>query len=170
MSRSDPTQRIGKWFSWFAWIALLFILYWWFGGILDGQQNPNQQVESYRDGERAVVTLQQNRSGHYVANGEINGRGVTFMLDTGATQVAIPASLGQELNLQRGAPVMVMTANGRARAYTTSIDQLRLGEIELQNVSATLVPGYEGSQILLGMSALKTLEFTQRNHELTITQ
>lgn len=170
MSRSDPTQRLGKWFAWFAWIALLAILYFWFGDLLDKQQNPNQNVETYRSGQRAVVELQQNRSGHYVANGQINGRGVTFMLDTGATQVAIPQALGEKLGLQAGMAVTVLTANGPAQAYTTQIDELRLGEIRLQNVAATLVPGYKSEQILLGMSALKALEFTQRNQQLTITQ
>jgi aspartyl protease family protein len=170
MSRSDPTQRLGKWFAWFAWIALLAILYFWFGDLLDKQQNPNQNVQSYRSGERAVVELQQNRAGHYVANGEINGRPVTFLLDTGATQVAIPAALGDQLGLQRGSAVTIMTANGTARAYTTQVDELALGEIRLQNVRATLVPGYQSEQILLGMSALKALEFTQRDQQLTITQ
>lgn len=170
MSRSDPTQRLGKWFAWFAWIALLAVLYFWFGDLLDQQQNPNQDVQTYRSGERAVVELQQNRSGHYVANGQINGHPVTFLLDTGATQVAIPQALADRIGLQRGMPVSVRTANGVARAYTTQIDELRLGEIRLSNVSASIVPGYQSEQILLGMSALKALEFTQRNQQLTITQ
>lgn len=170
MTSSDPTARIGKWFSWFAWIALLAILYFWFGGLLDRQENPNMQVTSYAEGGRAVVELQQNRAGMYVANGQINGHQVTFMLDTGATQVAIPQAIAERLNLRRGTAVMVRTANGTARAYTTTISELRLGDIQLQNVSGTIVPGYQSEQILLGMSALSTLEFNQQNRVLTIYQ
>lgn len=170
MTSQDSSVKIGKWFSWFAWIALLFILYFWFGGILDRQQNPNMSVTSYMEGNRAVVELQQNRAGMYVANGQINGQRVTFMLDTGATQVAIPQSIANELNLRRGTPMMVRTANGTARAYATTIDDLRLGDIQLSNVAGTIVPGYESDQILLGMSALSTLEFSQQNRVLTIYQ
>lgn len=170
MTSQDPTVKIGKWFSWFAWIALLLILYYWFGGILDRQQNPNMSVNSYMDGSRAVVELQQNRSGMYVANGQINGQRVTFMLDTGASQVAIPQDIANQLNLQRGTPMMVRTANGTARAYATTIDELRLGDIRLSNVAGTIVLGYESEQILLGMSALSTLEFSQQNRVLTISQ
>jgi aspartyl protease family protein len=170
MSRSDPSARIGKWFGWIAWITLLLVLYWWFGGLLERQENPNQQVQSYQDGDRAVVELQQNRAGHYVANGHINGQSVTFMLDTGATSVAIPARIADDLNLQRGRVVRVRTANGLAQAYITQLDELQLGDIRLHNVAATIVPGYESDQILLGMSALKALEFTQRDRVLTIYQ
>lgn len=170
MTSSDSAARIGKWFSWFAWIALLAILYFLFGGLLDRQENPNMQVTSYAEGNRAVVELKQNRAGMYVANGQINGHQVTFMLDTGATQVAIPQAIAEQLNLPRGTPVMVRTANGTARAYTTMINELRLGDIQLQNVSGTIVPGYQSEQILLGMSALSTLEFNQQNRVLTIYQ
>ena len=170
MTRQDPTATLGKWFAWFAWIALLGVLYFWFAGILERQQNPNMQVHSYREGNRAVVELQQNRSGMYVANGQINGQNVTFMLDTGATQVAIPQHIAEQLSLPRGTPVMVRTANGTARAYTTQIDELHLGDIYLTQVPGTIVPGYESEQILLGMSALSTLEFNQQNRVLTLYQ
>lgn len=170
MSSTDNSTRIGKGFAFAAWIALLFLLYLWFGDLLKSQQNPNRDVTSYQQQGRAVVELQQNRAGHYVANGLINGRQVTFLLDTGATQVAVPQSLAEALNLQRGQQVLVRTANGTARAYNTEIDQLQLGDITLRSVGATIVPGYDSEQILLGMSALKTLEFNQQNRVLTIYQ
>lgn len=170
MTSSDSSQRIGKYFTWFAWVALLLILYLWFGDLLERQQNPNQQVSTYSENGRAVVELTQNRAGMYVANGSINGQQVTFMLDTGATQVAIPQAIADELNLRRGTQILVRTANGTAPAYTTTINELRLGDIHLQNVAGTIVPGYDSTQILLGMSALSTLEFSQQNRVLTIYQ
>lgn len=170
MSRSDPPQLIGKWFAGLAWVTLLVLLYLWFGHLLQGQENPNRDVVSYQNNGRAVVELQQNRAGHYVANGSINGQPVTYLLDTGATQVAIPDALARELGLRRGTPIRVNTANGIVRAYMTTIDDLTLGEIRLSNVAGTIVPGYHSEQILLGMSALKTLEFSQRDRVLTIYQ
>ena len=54
---------------------------------------------------KAQVTLQQNRQGHYVTNGAINGTQVTFLLDTGATQVSIPGHIAETLSLQAGANI-----------------------------------------------------------------
>lgn len=165
---ADSTQRTGKTFAWIFWIGLLAMLYWLFEDKLAEQMNPNQQVESLREGNDVVVQLQQNRQGHYVANGEINGNTVVFLLDTGATQVAIPQAVADQLQLPRGAAQRVNTANGVATAYRTQLDELRLGDIILRDVSASIVPGMLGEHILLGMSALKQVEFTQRGQTLTI--
>lgn len=169
-SSNDSTRQFGRWFSWFAWIAALFVLYWWFNNFLQDKENPNQQVVSYQENGEAVVTLQQNSRGHYLANGLINGRDVTFLLDTGATQVAIPGRLAQELGLTQGTRIQVRTASGIADAFQTEVSELQLGEIRLYNVSATIVPDYDSQHILLGMSALRSLEFSQRNQVLTIRQ
>lgn len=169
-TEQDPSKVFGRWFNWFSWIALLFILYWFFSGHIGRQENPNQQVSSWHDGNVAVVELSQNRAGHYLANGHINGRDVVFMLDTGATQVAIPGRMAAQLGVERGPAVQVRTASGIATAYRTEIAELQLGAIRLYNVAATIVPDYDSHHILLGMSALRSLEFTQRDGVLTIRQ
>lgn len=166
----DSSKTIGRFFVWFAWLGALGMLYYFFDGALSKQQNPNQQVESYRQGNQAVVVLKQNQAGHYVANGSINQRPVTFLLDTGATQVAIPGHLANQLGLRQGQQIQVRTANGIAVAYQTELAQLQLGEILLRNVAATIVPDYHSNHILLGMSALRALEFSQRDRQLTIRQ
>lgn len=166
----DSSKTIGRFFVWFAWLGALAFLYYFFDGALSKQQNPNQHVESYRQGSQAVVVLQQNRAGHYVANGSINQRPVTFLLDTGATQVAIPGRLASQLGLSQGQQIQVRTANGVAIAYQTELAQLQLGDILLNNVAATIVPDYHSNHILLGMSALRALEFSQRDRQLTIRQ
>ncbi len=73
------------------------------------------------------VRLLSNGQGHFVLDGAINGQVVHFMLDTGATDVAIPESLAKDLNLQRGSPVMLSTANGRTEGYRTRLDTLQVG-------------------------------------------
>ncbi|MCC5855776.1 MAG: TIGR02281 family clan AA aspartic protease [Idiomarina sp.] len=166
----DEERRIGGWFYIFAWAAALFVLYFFFNSYLEGRDNPNRQLDTYRDGGQAVVVLEQNRGGHYIAKGFINQQQVNFLLDTGATQVAIPGDMSERLGLSRGNRVQVRTANGIATAYQTQIDELRLGEIVLYNVSGTIVPDYDSEHVLLGMSALRTLEFTQRDRRLTIRQ
>jgi len=132
--------------------------------------NPNRQPVSVVQGNHIEVLLEGNVQGHFVADGKINGRPVTFLLDTGATDVAIPAELADELGLSRGAPVSLLTANGQATGYRTRLDTLNLGDIVLRDVRAIVTPGFDGDQILLGMSALKQLEFTQRAGTLVLRQ
>lgn len=154
-----------------AWLVVLGLLGAFFGGWMEKLDNPNQKVVSAlrTDGVREVV-LQQNRAGHYVANGAINGHRVTFLLDTGATSVSVPASIAGPLGLKRGAPLRANTANGTVTTYATRLDEVQLGNISLENVRADINPHMQSTEVLLGMSFLRKLEFTQRGRELTIRQ
>lgn len=154
-----------------AWIVVLGLLSAFFGGWMEKLNNPNQKVQTELrdDGVREVV-LRQNRAGHYVANGAINGEPVTFLLDTGATSVSVPAAIAKRLGLRRGAPMRANTANGAITTYATRLDQVRLGGIELNNVRADINPRMRSDEVLLGMSFLRKLEFTQRDRQLTIRQ
>jgi len=152
-----------------AWIVLLGLLAWWFAGFEESQNNPNQNISSHLtvDGVQEIV-LQRNRYGHYVATGSINNVAVTFLLDTGASDVSIPNDLANKLGLKRGISQIYNTANGQITAYLTRLDRINLGGIELRNVRASINPAVQGDEILLGMSFLKELEFTQRGDTLTI--
>ncbi len=93
------------------------------------------------------------------------------MLDTGATDVAIPADLAKRLKLEEGFGVTLSTANGLSQGYRTKkIDRLQLGDIVLRDVRALVAPGLHGDQVLLGMSALNKLEFTQRGGTMLLRQ
>lgn len=152
----------GKWMFILAWICGLGLLTLIFSDVLESQRNPNQEPESMRIDGQTEVRLKQNRQGHYVTNGTINGQPVTFLIDTGATNVAIPVSMQNELGLTAGRSGLAQTANGVVRVAQTTIDSLTIGEIEITNVQAHLNPGLGDGQILLGMSVLRQLEFTQR--------
>lgn len=158
----------GRPFVFIAWGLALAMLVWLFQDKLEQQFNPNQNIETQQVGNRLVVELEQNRMGHYVTEGKINGQPVTFLLDTGATVVAVPAGLARRLGLPKGRQGMSQTANGRTITYRTVIDRLQLGGIQLNNVLASITPGMEGDVILLGMSALKQFELTQKGTTLTI--
>ena len=114
------------------------------------------------------VVLQQNRQGHYVASGTVNNVPVLFLLDTGATDVAIPESIALAAGLRRGNTSRASTANGAVTVYSTRIDELTLGNIVLEDVSASITTSMPGNTILLGMSALRQVEFSQRGGELTL--
>ena len=153
-----------------AWGAGILLATRFFADWEQSRYNPNQQPVSVVQGDHIEVLLEGNVQGHFVADGQINGKPVTFLLDTGATDVAIPSALAENLGLSRGAPVALLTANGQTTGYRTVLDSLSLGDIVLHDVRAIVAPGFDSEQILLGMSALKQLEFTQRAGTLVLRQ
>src|SRR6056297_204238 len=154
-----------------AWLVVLALLTYYFSGVIERRHNPNTSVASEigEDGVREVV-LERNRQGHYVTSGEINGRPVVFLLDTGATGIAIPAGVAQDLGIPRGRPFTTRTANGNTTSYATRLGSVSIGDIELNNVEAGITPGLQMREILLGMSFLRHIEFTQRDSTLTLRQ
>lgn len=162
-------KYIGKGMIIAAWVLVLGLLLMFFNQMLSIQRNPNQKISSHLSSDNIrIVVLKRNRSGHYVATGLINNYPVELMLDTGATHVSVPAKLAKKLNLKKGAPVKTITANGTITTYTTILDKVQLGDIVLHKVRASLNP--YSNDVLLGMSFLKKLEFTQRGNTLTIKQ
>ena len=169
MTEDDPTNKMAKIFVWLAWIVALFLLMFFFQGSLDKQFNPNSQPEMrLTEQGKAEVVLAQNRQGHYVARGTINDMSVTFLLDTGATQVSIPAHIADKLNLSGQGNYQVQTANGSVTVYKTTLDQLSIGNILLYNVAAHINPAMKTDEILLGMSALKQVDFHQTGKQLIL--
>ena len=170
MSSQAPGKRAGRVLMFVAWGAGLFLATRFFGQWEARQENPNAVVTSEQHEGYIEVKLLGNGQGHFVATGQINGKPVQFMLDTGATDVAVPAELADRLGLERGMPVGVSTANGRTQGFRTELGRLQLGDIVLRDVRAIVVPGLGDEQVLLGMSALKQLEFTQRSGTLLLRQ
>ena len=151
------------------WVTALGLLTLYFSGLLDNRHNPNQQVQSSRSGAgRVQVVLERNAYGHYVANGKINGQTVEFLVDTGATYLGIPAAVARRLGLKRGVASSSQTAAGVVRTYLVKLDSVRLGDIELRNVTASIIPDMPGEGVLLGMSFLKDLEIVQSGNTMTL--
>lgn len=150
-----------------AWLSFFSILFFSFERYLSLRDNPNRHLSSVVL-ESGTVQLRRNRSGHYVAPGTINGHPVSFLIDTGATQVSIPAELAEQLQLRPGARSRALTANGPVEVRQTRVAQLNLGPFEFRNVSAHLNPGMNGDQVLLGMSVLGHLDFAQTGNQLTL--
>ncbi|MBL1293220.1 MAG: TIGR02281 family clan AA aspartic protease [Thiotrichales bacterium] len=153
------------------WVVILLGLAYFFGGVLDTQRNPNQQVSGRVSTEGLPeVILDRNRYGHYVASGKINGHDVVFLLDTGATDVSIPELVAQRIGLRRGAGHNALTANGMIEVYATELEQVELGSIRLNAIRASINPHMDGEEILLGMSFLRQLDFSQSGKQLTLKQ
>ena len=163
-------RSIGKWMIVGAWLGLLFVLTLLADAYLERVNNPNGDPATSTTGSMKEGVLQRNRSGHYVASGLINGKVVTFLLDTGATDVAVSDELATALGLRRGAYVTSQTANGVVTARQTMLSEVSIGDIRLHDVRATILSGMDDDEVLLGMSFLKQLELVQRGKQLLLRQ
>ena len=115
--------------------------------------------------EKGIIIAADKR-GHYSGTGMINNKAMQFMIDTGATQVAVPARLAQQAGLKFGMPVISQTAAGRVQAYQTIIPTLQIGTIILQNTHAVILQKLD--QVLIGMTVLKQFKVTQFDGKMTI--
>ena len=167
---THSTKKLGMMFTAAAWILGFLLLALVFSKILEQQSNPNQSISTLQTADFQEVVLIRNRYGHYKFDGAINRHKVTFLVDTGATITAIPGELQQKLGLKAGPATSVSTANGLTTAYLTRLDQLSIGDIELFDVNASIIPGMGVDEILLGMNVLKHFELVQRGNELIIRQ
>jgi aspartyl protease family protein len=165
----DTPSRVGRAMLFAAWVVGLAILVMLFQRIVEHQRNPNQDIEASLDGAgRPQVVLARNRAGHYVVTGGINGAPVVFLVDTGATDVALPLSLARRLDLPLGPARISRTANGDVRTWLTLLDEVDVGGLAARRVRASVLPNMPGDQALLGMSFLKRFELVQRDGTLTI--
>lgn len=153
-----------------AWLIFLAILFGLFDHFVSQQNNPNQNIVTTIDGTQKKVILQRNRYGHYLTSGTINGIAVVFLLDTGATQVAIPETLANKIGLRKGRSFYVKTANGNTRAYRSRLKSVAIGDIVRYDLNATILSNMPGEEVLLGMNFLKHFEIIQKGKTLTLIQ
>ncbi|HHH48163.1 MAG TPA: TIGR02281 family clan AA aspartic protease [Gammaproteobacteria bacterium] len=119
----------------------------------------------YAKPQRESVTIAPDSRGMYHTPGAINGLPVQFLVDTGATSVAMNAHVARRLGvdyLLRGQPVMVNTASGRSQGWFVELHEVSVGGIKVHNVGAVVMEGGFPQKILLGMSFLNHLQI-QRN-------
>lgn len=166
----DFISRAGITMTVAGWLIFLAILFGLFDYVIAQRNNPNQNIITTTDGMRSEITLQHNVYGHYVSSGTIDGHEVTFLLDTGATDIAIPESVANKLDLAKGYSFYVQTANGTTKAYRTHLDSVAIGGITRYDMNATILTNMNGDEVLLGMNFLKHFEIIQKDGALTIRQ
>ena len=123
-------------------------------------------------GSRQSVTLAPDARGHFIADGQVNGAHVRFLVDTGATMVSLPSSEARRLGIdyQRGQKGFSNTANGLAPVYRVMLDSVTLGDVTLFNVEG-LVHEASGLDVaLLGMSFLSRMEMKREGQNLTLVK
>ncbi len=119
----------------------------------DAPASVGEQAGSKSSGSKIVLTA--GDGGHFLAQGSINGKAVQFMVDTGATTVAMGAAEAKRMGIDyaAGKPVRMSTANGQALGYLLTLNTVRIGDVEVQNVEA-IVSQQAMPYVLLGNSFL----------------
>jgi len=117
------------------------------------------------------IVLVAGSGGHFMTAGQINGRAVQFMVDTGATSVAMAAQDAERagVNFKAGQPVMMSTANGNVQGYRIKLDSVRVGDVEVFGVDAVVTP-QPMPYMLLGNSFLTRFQMLRENDQMTLTK
>jgi aspartyl protease family protein len=124
-------------------------------------------------GPRSVVITPDGR-GHFQVDGTVDGRRIGFMVDTGATAVALRQRDAERLSIhpaRRDYSVAVATANGTVRAAPVSLDRVEIGGVTVRNVAALVIPDEALGENLLGLSFLSRLHrFEYREGRLVLEE
>lgn len=115
------------------------------------------------------IVLPMGAGGHYTTLGLINGRVTSFLVDTGATSVSISQIEAEKLGLRYlyGKRLITQTANGIVPAYQVFLSSVRIGNVEVHDVEAIVIPGMM-SHVLLGNSFLNRFQMRRENDVMTL--
>jgi aspartyl protease family protein len=123
--------------------------------------------------EKASISILPDDFDQFRVRGSINRRSVNFLVDTGASVVAMSevdaSALGVDY-LSSSQQGKVLTASGEAKSYFVDLDELEVGGIRVQNVKAAVIVGSYPTEVLLGMSFLSKVTMRNENGVLTIEQ
>ncbi|MEC4747481.1 TIGR02281 family clan AA aspartic protease [Methylomicrobium sp. Wu6] len=113
------------------------------------------------------LALKQHDSGHYFVDGEINGKPLVFVIDTGASVVSLPGTAASAAGINCKKAARMETANGITEACTAVIPELKFGHFVIKDVESMIVPNL--SQPLLGMNILQHFKIAQDKGEMRIS-
>lgn len=131
----------------------------------------NRMTSQFKAPEMQTVRLNEDAAGQYRMRGTINGTLVDFLVDTGASVVAMSEDHARAINLNyvNGAEGTVQTAQGVTNAYFVSLDNVTLGGITINGVQATVIEGSFPVDVLLGMSFLNKLHMQNNDGVLVLS-
>jgi aspartyl protease family protein len=133
---------------------------------LDGRVSARKRTPAVNE-----VQVWRDTTGMYTTVGSINGLPVSFLVDTGATSVAMNANQARRLGIDYrviGRQSGVTTASGVAHAWAVTLDTVKVGDLELHNVGAVVLEGAHPATTLLGMSYLGRLEINNDGRLMTL--
>lgn len=109
-------------------------------------------------------------NGMYMTTGSVNGYSVDFLVDTGASAIALNAATAKRLDLDylSGRKVGVKTASGIEVAYNVMLDEVQIGDIKLHNIRAMVLDSEQPERALLGMSFLGELDIHRKDERMDL--
>lgn len=118
------------------------------------------------------VVLTADVRGHFITRGSINGFPTRFMVDTGASFVSMDVGEARRIGIdyKRGERGVMNTANGQMVAYKVRLDNVKVGDISLNFIDATVSEASMGGMTLLGMSFLNRVEMNRADGKMTLTR
>ena len=136
------------------------------------QTSPAAAAQTSPAAAANYAVVPTNDRGDLVADGEVNGMPVRFVVDTGATFITLPAREASRLGLDyhNGQKLVMETANGTVFAYRLKLDTVRVGSVAVQNVDAVITEGDSLPIALLGMSFLNRTDMKREGTILTLTK
>jgi aspartyl protease family protein len=140
---------------------------------VDGKRRTLKMGQAYASAAASgasSVTLKADGRGHFVADGQVNGGTVRFLVDTGATMIVLPAADAQRLgiNYRAGQQALAQTANGTSLNWRVKLDTVRVGDITINNVDALVTERLH--MALLGMSFLNRTEMKRDGETMVLTK
>lgn len=134
---------------------------------MDSPVSIGGSIDSAVNGKRIV--LNADSRGHFMTPGTINGRTVNFMLDTGATTVALSVADATRIGIdfQAGTPVRINTANGVAPGYRLRLSSVRVGDVEMYDVEAIVSP-QSMPFVLLGNSFISRFSMRRDSDQMVL--
>ncbi|WP_163835424.1 retropepsin-like aspartic protease family protein [Spartinivicinus ruber] len=127
----------------------------------------------YTAPEKIKVNLNRSPDGHYYAYGAINGVPTKFLVDTGATSVAMNSKVAKAAGVNYiadGIPINTATASDVVKTFRVTLQSVSIGGIKVQNVAAGVHEGSMPDITLLGMSFLRHVKMTEESGVLTLEQ
>jgi aspartyl protease family protein len=113
---------------------------------------------------KAQTTIARGADGHYRVVGSVGGQSVAFLIDTGATSIAINETQARRLGIDfrvQGQPMIVNLASGTAKAWRIKLPQVKVGPLEVLGVEAFVLEGESSNDALLGMSFLNRVRWRE---------
>lgn len=117
--------------------------------------------------ENGVLVIPQRGSGHYFVNGSVNGKAMTFVVDTGASSVVLPRSAAMMAGVYCRDKVLMQTVGGTASGCAGVAARLKFGPFLIRDVPVMIAPDL--SQPLLGMNVLQQFRIEQENGEMRLS-
>ena len=128
-------------------------------------------VVSASGGAAPSMVIQEDSRGHFNVSGAVNGVEVRFLVDTGASAVALGRSdaLRAGIEYTKGEPLTLQTANGHVRGWMVPLDKVRVGSLTLRNVPGVVLE-WDMPYVLLGMTFLNRMHMRREGSALYLRQ